>query len=143
MWRQVTALISAIYAWLIDVGNPLETCTLHLYSNTIDWTNPVVIGDLTEVAFTGYAAAAVVYAEATDSGGNPYLGHAPSVFTATAATGLPITIQGAYVTTAAGLQFGGAFANPLVLSKNGQTLHAMLPYQLPPNVTVQAEGFIM
>lgn len=143
MWRQVTSLISSIYTFLIGAGNPLETCTLHLYTNDVDWSGPVVIGDITEAAFTGYAAAAVTYAAAVDADGNPYLNHAPAVFTCSGATGLPLQIKGAYVTTAGGLQFGAAAAAPITLSANGQVMHATLPYQLFPTTDDEAELFIM
>lgn len=143
MWRQVNALISLIYAWLINTGNPLETTTIHLYTNDVDWSGPVVIGDITEAAFPGYAGAVVALVAAVDVDGNPYLTHDPAVFTCTGATGLPVMVKGAYMTTAAGLQFGGAFASPLTLSQNGQVLHALLPYQIPPTNGDNAEGFIM
>jgi len=143
MWRQVLTLISDIYAWLIGAGNPLETCTLHLYTNDVDWSGPVVIGDITEAAFTGYAAAAVTYTEATDASGFPYLNHPPAVFTCTGATGLPVQIKGAYVTTAGGLQFGAAATASKTLSQNGQVLHATLPYQIFPANENTAELFIM
>lgn len=143
MWRMVLSLISAIYAFLIDVGNPMETCTLHLYTNDVDWSGPVVIGDITEAAFTGYVAPAVTYTAATDGSGLPYLNHPPAVFTCTGATGLPVGIKGAYVTNAAGLLFGAAAAAPVTLNQNGQVMHATLPFQIFPTSDNTAELFIL
>lgn len=113
-----------LIALLIGVGAPLDGAELVLFTNSPDIDKDTVAGDLTAPTFTGYAAAALTFAEVVDSDGRKLASAGPITFSATNATNLPLTIRGAGVLNGGGdLICAGMFTTPIIMTAADQPFH--------------------
>lgn len=109
----------------MEAGHPQldGNVRLHLFDNNFTIAENTVIGDLTEIAFTGYAD--VLLSDAVDGGidsnDRDTWTWPNATFTATSSSGLPVTAYGYYVTDSAGttLLWAENFASPYEFAAEG------------------------
>jgi hypothetical protein len=109
----------------IAAGHPkLDTnVKIHLFSNNLTIIRTTVLGDLTEIAYPGYAS--ITLSGAVDGGidANNWDTWAwpTATFQATSAPGSPVTAYGYYVTDSGGttLLWAENFATPQVFTLSG------------------------
>jgi len=127
-------LWSAIWTELMDTGNVLDGAKLHLYAGSTALTPGMVVGDLTEATFHGYASATITWTGVylDPSTGIPTLVGELVNFISTAVFTGGQTINGWFVTDSAGtiLYMARQLQTPVAISAADQIL------QVVPNVPV-------
>jgi hypothetical protein len=141
--QYIHAWLTAMYAYLIDVGAPLVTGELVLIGETIVPDGNTAETDLVRPNYTTYADAAIAaFVPAVDGTGVPYLAVPPKVFSPTAETNLPQYIYGAGILDAAGnLVVVSMFAQPIQLSFAGQQLHVTGKIYMDPLIASVIEAY--
>lgn len=144
MWL-VNFTLAAIYAWLIDTGNPLDGAEMILFTNQPDQNDPtLVIADLTQPTFTGYTAEAIAtWVQYNDSESRPYLASTPIEYNPTNATNLPQTIRGAALINGTDLLAVGYFPLAKVLSVADQVMHVTPRLQVNPQGQITFEADVI
>lgn len=118
-----------------EIATYLAACDVHLFINNVTVTPNLILGDLTEATFTGYAlqniaAPAAPVNDPTYGGFSTFL---PSnVFTCTAAPGTPQTVYGWYLLDAAGaLIAAGNLPTPIVINDAGDAVPVQVTLNYP------------
>jgi hypothetical protein len=98
-----TATQRAILAAITGAGGGLDGAKLHAFQNPVTPTNAIVLADLTECDFDGYAASAAITwgAILNETDGTVYAPGGGIEFAATGST-TPNTVYGVYLTDSAG-----------------------------------------
>lgn len=120
-------------------GTPLVDAEVGLFINDLaDPIDPttIVIGDLTEPAWAGYARQAIAaWVNGVDANGIPILTHVTEIFQPTDAVGLPQQIYGLFLVDDAGdLVAVQRFDEPRALVHVGQPVMAQLILPMSPDL---------
>lgn len=122
--KVIDALLSGIYdALKTTTTGALDGAKLRLYTNTVDLAGDVVLGDFTVPTFTGYADAAITWANHTDAEGHPYLDAGPMTFSPSDGVDLPQAVVGCLILNSSNaLMAAMEFESPIALNFAGQQL---------------------